>query len=77
MTEYEWTAKHISGELVSVLMFAGKYLENEHGSARFLTLRRVISAPDRWERVGTLYLIIPFLGKCPNNQGLFKKNTYK
>ena len=72
-TEHEWTAKHISGELVSVLMFAGKYLENEHGSARFLTLRRVTSAPDRWERVGTLYLIIPFLGKCPNNQVLFKK----
>lgn len=72
-TEHEWTAKHISGEFVSVLMFAGKYLESEHGTARFLTLRRVISALDRWERVGTLYLIIPFLGKCPNNQGLFKK----
>ena len=72
-TESEWTAKHISGELVSVLMFAGKYLENEHGTARFVTLRRVMSAPDRWERVGTLYLIIPFLGKCPNNQDLFKK----
>ncbi|KAH9209012.1 heterokaryon incompatibility protein-domain-containing protein [Leptodontidium sp. 2 PMI_412] len=72
-TEREWTAKHNSGEFVSVLMFAGENLQNEHGTARFLTLRRVVSATDRWERVGTLYLIIPFLGKCPNNQVMFKK----
>jgi hypothetical protein len=43
MTEKEWTEKHESGEIVSVLIFAGKYLDNEHGSARFLTLRRVES----------------------------------
>jgi hypothetical protein len=73
MTENEWTDKHISGELVSVLMFAGKYLENEHGTARFLTLRRLMSTPERWERIGTLYLIIPFLAKCPNNQTFFTK----
>lgn len=72
-SEREWTAKHISGELVSILMFAGRYLESEHGTARYLTLRRVTSTLDRWERVGTLYLIIPFLGKCPNNHVLFKK----
>jgi len=73
MTEHEWTAKHISGEFITILMFAGKYINIEHGSARFLTLKRVISAPERWERVGTLYLILPFLGKCPNNQVMLKK----
>ena len=72
-TEDEWTTKHKSGELVSVLMFAGKSVENEHGTARFLTLRRVMFAPDRWERVGTLYLRLPYLEKCPNNQVLFEK----
>jgi hypothetical protein len=73
MTENEWTDKHHSGELVSVLMFAGKYLDNEHGTARFLTLRRVMSTRERWERIGTLQLIIPFLANCPNNQVFFKR----
>jgi hypothetical protein len=67
MAEHEWTAKHVSGELVSVLMLAGKNLENEHGVARFLTLRKVLlSKPERWERVGTLYLTIPFNDGCLN-----------
>lgn len=61
MTEEEWTQKHESGELISVLMFAGKYIDNEHGSARFLTLRRVGYASGRWERIGMLTLTIPFL----------------
>ncbi|KAF2679910.1 HET-domain-containing protein [Lentithecium fluviatile CBS 122367] len=73
MTGKEWTDKHRSGELVSVLVFAGKYHENEHGTARFLTVRRVASSPERWERIGTLYLIIPFLGKCHDTSGLFRK----
>lgn len=73
MTEKEWTEKHYSGELISVLLFAGKYLDNEHGSARFLTLRKVANAPGFWERVGMLSLIIPFLAECPDNQALFKK----
>lgn len=74
MTEREWTAKHVSGELVSVLMFAGEYLKNEHGTARFLTLRRVpLSRPERWERVGMLYLTIPFNARCPNVQELLRK----
>jgi hypothetical protein len=71
VTGQEWTAKHISGELVSVLMFAGKYLENEHGTARFLTLRR--SGPGRWERVGTLYLTIPFNAGCPTVEAFLSK----
>lgn len=74
MTEEEWTDKHISGELVSVLIFAGKYLDNEHGSARFLTVRRVRdSTPERWERVGALGLTIPFLTGCLTTQGMFTK----
>jgi hypothetical protein len=67
MTEEEWAQKHESGELISVLMFAGKYLDNEHGSARFLTLRRVGYASGRWERIGMLTLTIPFLANCLNN----------
>jgi hypothetical protein len=74
MTEREWTAKHVSGELVSVLMLAGKNLENEHGVARLLTLRRVpLSSPERWERVGTLYLTIPFNDRCSDVQEFLKK----
>ncbi|OCT54140.1 hypothetical protein CLCR_00161 [Cladophialophora carrionii] len=74
MTEREWTAKHVSGELVSVLMFAGQYLVNEHGTARFLTLRRVpLSMPERWERVGTLYLVIPFNQDCRDVQEFLGK----
>ena len=73
ITESEWTANHVSGELISVLLFAGKYLENEHGTARFLTLRKVSTTPELWERVGTLYLTIPFLKDCANNYELFRK----
>lgn len=74
MTPEEWTAKHSSGELVSVLMYAAKDPHIEHGSARFLTLRRVNSlhtlktTTKRWERVGVLYLTIPFLKKCETNE---------
>jgi hypothetical protein len=73
MTPQEWTAKHATGELVSVLIFAGRYHDNEHGSARFMTLRKVSYAPERWERVGTLYLIIPFLQTLFSSSGLFHK----
>jgi len=73
MSPQEWTSKHASGELVSVLMFAGKYHDNEHGSARFLTLRKVSTAPERWERVGTLYLILPFLLSLHSSNELFHK----
>ncbi|KAF1851243.1 HET-domain-containing protein [Cucurbitaria berberidis CBS 394.84] len=73
MTAAQWTAKHTSGELISVLIFAGKYLDSEHGTARYLTLRKVASTPERWERIGTLYLIIPFLIGKLNTQDLFKK----
>jgi hypothetical protein len=76
MTQYDWTAKHISGELISVLMFAGKFLHNEHGTARFLTLKKVSSSgsgPEYWERVGTLYLTIPFNDKCSSVQDFLKK----
>jgi hypothetical protein len=77
MTEKEWTEKHESGEIISVLIFAGKYLDNEHGSARFLTLRRVESASRRWERIGMLTLVIPFLANCLNNQAMFGKIPVK
>jgi hypothetical protein len=77
MTEKEWTEKHESGEIVSVLIFAGKYLDNEHGSARFLTLQRVESASRRWERIGMLTLTIPFLANCLNNQAMFTKIPVK
>lgn len=79
MSEEEWTAKHRTGELVSVLIFACRYpgQENQgHGGARFLTLRRVQGAQEeRWERVGTLFLIIPriSLDKCSDNEGLLKQ----
>lgn len=73
ITEEQWTDKHKSGELVSVLIFAGRYHISEHGTARFLTLQRVQSTPERWERVGTLYLILPFLADCKDNLELFRK----
>jgi len=65
MTEEEWTAKHISGEVISVLMFASRYPSEEnlgHGTAKFITLRRVPGAVgekrERWERIGVLSLVI-------------------
>lgn len=60
MTADEWTEKHWSKELISVLMFAGRIPSIGHGRARFLTLRKVQS-PDmapRWERIGTVQLQI-------------------
>jgi hypothetical protein len=75
MTETEWTMKHFSGELISVLVFAGKYPSSKHGCALFLTLQRAGSATGRWERIGTLYLIIPYLSamKRPTNTELLKR----
>lgn len=72
MTEREWTIKHASRELISVLIFAGKFFDNEHGTARFLTLRK-IDGSDRWMRVGVLYLILPFLNDCPDIATLLGK----
>jgi hypothetical protein len=79
MSEQEWTEKHASGEIISVLMFACRYLAEEnagHGGARFLTLRRVEGAEEEtWERIGTLFLTIPkvSLDKCLDNEGLLKQ----
>ncbi|KAI8931229.1 hypothetical protein NX059_011577 [Plenodomus lindquistii] len=68
----QWTARHVSGELVSVLMFVGRYCDNEHGTARFLTVRRVQGGEGRvWERVGTLYTVVPFVGRCRVVEELF------
>jgi hypothetical protein len=69
MMEHEWTAKHFSGELISVLMFASKDPSSKYGRARFLTLRKVASMAVRWERIGILSLIIPeeSLSKCTDN----------
>ncbi|KAF2850434.1 HET-domain-containing protein [Plenodomus tracheiphilus IPT5] len=73
ISEEEWTRQHEKGELVSVLMFVGRYCDGEHGTARFLTVRRVAGTEGRWERVGTLYLIVPFVGWCRQVEGLFSK----
>ncbi|KAL7955516.1 heterokaryon incompatibility domain-containing protein [Trichoderma compactum] len=61
ITEEDWTRKHDTGELISVLIFAAQRPRAEHGRARFLTLQRVESDSfeTRWERVGTLQLTIP------------------
>jgi hypothetical protein len=77
ITEEEWTQKHFTGELVSVLIFAGQRPRGEHGRARFLTLQRVESDSfeTRWERVGSLQLTIPevVLDKCFTNEELLRK----
>jgi hypothetical protein len=75
MTEDEWTEKHISGELISVLMFASKDPSSKYGRARFLTLRKVASMAVRWERIGILSLIIPeaSLSKCTDNTDFLKQ----
>ena len=65
---------HVSGEFVSVLMFAGRFCATEHGAARFLTLQKVPEAsPTLWERVGILSLTLPYLDKagCRDVSGLF------
>ena len=61
MTEAEWTLKHVSGELISVLIYAGKEPGGEHGRGLFLTLRRVTGVLDHWERVGVFHLLLPHL----------------
>jgi hypothetical protein len=70
MTEDEWTRKHFSGELISVLMFASKDPSTEHGRAWFMTLQKVASVAVRWERIGILSLIIPgvSLSVCTTNK---------
>jgi hypothetical protein len=73
ITPREWTAKHVSGDLVSVLLFAGRHHDSEHGSARFLTLRKADGADGRWERVGTLFLTLPYLGNVQDSSGMLKK----
>jgi hypothetical protein len=76
MGEEEWTAKHRSGEIISVLLFACRYLGEDHlghGGARFLTLRRVEGeVEERWERIGTLFLTIP---KISLDKGSLSKHT--
>lgn len=66
MTEDEWADKHHSGELISVLVFAGTEATSVHARARFVTLRKVasVSAGERWERIGILSLIIPDVSLC-------------
>lgn len=76
VTQQQWTAKHVSGEFISVLMFAGRYRDTEHGAARFLTLQKVPqSSPTLWERVGMLSLTLGYLEKtgCRDIQGLFDR----
>jgi len=82
MTEEEWTAKHISGEVISVLMFASRYPSEEnlgHGTAKFITLRRIPGASgkkwERWERIGVLSLVIvkESLDKCDSEARFLKE----
>ncbi|KAJ9138082.1 HET-domain-containing protein [Pleurostoma richardsiae] len=80
MTLEQWSAKHYTGEIVSVLMFAGRIPSNGHGRARFLTVRRVpTSSPaasaQRWERIGTVQLIVaePSLDQYKTNEMLLKR----
>jgi hypothetical protein len=60
MTRADWTAKHFSGELVSVLMFAGRDPQIRHGRAKFLTIRKVQAPGEtvRWERIGIVQLTV-------------------
>ncbi|KAF2713989.1 HET-domain-containing protein [Pleomassaria siparia CBS 279.74] len=63
MTRAEWTEKHFSHELISVLLFAGRDPSIVHGRAKFLTLRRrmgegIDDGEGKWERVGTVQLTI-------------------
>ena len=75
MTEDEWTKKHMTGELISVLMFASKDTLSEHGRARFLTIRKVPSMAERWERIGILCLIIPevSLARCTTRRDFLRQ----
>lgn len=77
ITEEDWTRKHDTGELISVLIFAAQRPRAEHGRARFLTLRKVESDSfeTRWERVGTLQLTIPEadLDKCFTNEEFLRR----
>ncbi|KAK4077101.1 uncharacterized protein Triagg1_4068 [Trichoderma aggressivum f. europaeum] len=77
ITEEDWTRKHDTGELISVLIFAAQRPRTEHGRARFLTLQRVESDSfeTRWERVGTLQLTIPEvdLDKCFTNEEFLRR----
>ncbi|KAL7924683.1 heterokaryon incompatibility domain-containing protein [Trichoderma austrokoningii] len=81
ITEEEWTQKHHTGELVSVLICTAQRPRAEHGRARFLTLQRVESDSfeARWERVGTLQLIIPEvdLDRCFTNEQLLRRIPVK
>jgi hypothetical protein len=61
MTMEQWTQKHHSKELISVLMIASRFPSNErHGRALFLTLRKAVSqnSTQYWERIGTVQLIL-------------------
>ncbi|KAK4171832.1 putative HET domain-containing protein [Triangularia setosa] len=81
MTEEQWSKKHFTGELVSVLMYATRWNpeENEgHGGAHFMTLRKVREFRPGvccWERVGVVYLIIPkeSLDKCLTDNDLLRQ----
>ncbi|KAL6820462.1 heterokaryon incompatibility domain-containing protein [Trichoderma sp. SZMC 28015] len=77
ITEEDWTRKHDTGELISVLIFAAQRPRAEHGRARFLTLQRVESDSfeTRWKRVGTLQLTIPEvdLDKCFTNEEFLRR----
>ncbi|UKZ86809.1 uncharacterized protein TrAFT101_002633 [Trichoderma asperellum] len=81
ISEEEWTRKHYTGELVSVLIFTAQRPRAKHGRARFLTLQRVESDSfeRRWERVGTLQLIIPEmdLDRCFTNEELLRRIPVK
>jgi hypothetical protein len=58
MTRAEWTEKHFLGELMSVLVFAGRDPQIRHGRAKFLTIRKVQGPVEAWERVGIVQLTV-------------------
>ncbi|KAF2122600.1 heterokaryon incompatibility protein-domain-containing protein [Lophiotrema nucula] len=61
LTRQEWTARHMIGEFVSVLFFAAQDTDVEHGRLKFLTLRKVRprNGEARWERIGTVAILVP------------------
>jgi hypothetical protein len=81
MTRAEWTEKHFSGELISVLVFAGRDPQIRHGRAKLLTIRKVQESTEevRWERVGIVQLTVSDeeLSKSKTNETMLEKLPVK
>ncbi|KAK5663860.1 hypothetical protein OQA88_64 [Cercophora sp. LCS_1] len=83
MTEEQWTEQHLTGELMSVLLWATRWVDKEqsgHGGAHFMTLRKVRDFSPGvtcWERVGVVFLVIPnwALDKLRVDEDLSKKDN--